>query len=93
MTRLIDADALIDLIQMIPIDLGYREVDEIKRYIEQGMPTVDAIPVSFIEKQINSAEWTLTHIGNSDYYGNTCEELSLKCYLLRSLINKWRDEK
>lgn len=55
-------------------------------------PTVDAVPVEFIEKQIESAEWILTHIGNSDYYGNTCEELSLKCYLLRSLINKWRDE-
>lgn len=84
MTRIIDADAL-------PMTFDGKHEYVEKSDIDDA-PTVDAIPVEFIEKQIESAEWILTHIGNSDYYGNTCEELSLKCYLLRSLINKWRDE-
>lgn len=42
--RLIDADALIDYLQMIPIDLGYREVEEIEEYV-RSMPTMYAVPV------------------------------------------------
>lgn len=73
------------------IDADY-VINEVLEPVFKNAKTVDAVPVSFIEKQINSAEWMLTHIGNSDYYGNESEEYALKCYLLRSLINKWRDE-
>lgn len=38
--RAIDADALIDYIQMMPIDLGYREVEEIEEYV-RSMPTIE----------------------------------------------------
>lgn len=38
--RTIDADALIDYIQMMPIDLGYREVEEIEGYVG-SMPTIE----------------------------------------------------
>ena len=38
--RTIDADALIDYLQMIPIDLGYREVEEIEGYV-RSMPTTE----------------------------------------------------
>jgi predicted SprT family Zn-dependent metalloprotease len=37
---MIDADALIDYLQMIPIDLGYREVEEIEEYV-RSMPTTE----------------------------------------------------
>lgn len=90
MSRYIDAD---ELLARLKSDALWKLL--VRYNIEgaiEALPTADVIPVEFIEKQIESAEWILTHIGNSDYYGNTCEELSLKCYLLRSLINKWRDE-
>ena len=38
--RLVDADALIDYLQMMPIDLGYREVEEIEEYVT-SMPTIE----------------------------------------------------
>lgn len=38
--RLIDADALLDYLQIIPIDLGYREVDDIEKYVKEA-PTAD----------------------------------------------------
>ena len=38
--RLIDADTLIDYLQMVPIDLGYREVEDIENYVKQ-MPTIE----------------------------------------------------
>lgn len=38
--RAIDADALIDYLQIIPIDLGYREVEEIEEYV-RSMPTIE----------------------------------------------------
>ena len=38
--RLVDADALIDYLQIIPIDLGYREVEEIEEYV-RSMPTIE----------------------------------------------------
>ena len=38
--RLIDADALLDYLLMMPIDLGYREVEEIEKYVKE-MPTIE----------------------------------------------------
>lgn len=37
--RLIDGDALLEYLQEIPIDLGYREVEEIEKFVK-GMPTI-----------------------------------------------------
>ena len=38
--RAIDGDALMEYLTMIPIDLGYREVEEIEEYVKQ-MPTIE----------------------------------------------------
>ena len=39
--ELIDKDALINELHIIPIDLGYREVEDIKAFVE-NMPTIEA---------------------------------------------------
>jgi len=38
--RAIDADALMDYLQIIPIDLGYREIDDVEKYVRE-MPTIE----------------------------------------------------
>lgn len=38
--RLIDADALMDYLQTIPIDLGYRGIEDVKRFVNK-MPTIE----------------------------------------------------
>lgn len=38
--RLIEGDALLEYLQILPIDLGYREVEEIEEYVK-GMPTIE----------------------------------------------------
>lgn len=40
MSRLIDADILLEYLTILPIDLGYREVEEIEEYVK-GMPTIE----------------------------------------------------
>lgn len=73
------------------IDADY-VIKEVLEPVFKNAKMVNAVPVEFIENQIKSAEEVLTYIGDSDYYGNTREELSLKCYILRLLISKWRDK-
>lgn len=38
--RSIDADALMDYLQTIPIDLGYRGIEDVKRFVNK-MPTIE----------------------------------------------------
>lgn len=39
--RLIDADELLDFLQMLPIDLGRREVEDIRAHIRE-MPKIES---------------------------------------------------
>lgn len=41
MSRLIDADELLDFLQILPIDLGRREVEDIRAHIRE-MPEIKA---------------------------------------------------
>ena len=66
--RLIDADALIDYLQMMPIDLGYREVEEIKGYA-RSMPTMDAVPVAH-------AHWIYVELGTPTRWSYRCSNCS-----------------
>lgn len=41
MSRLIDADKLMEFLQILPIDLGYREVKDIRAHIRE-MPKIES---------------------------------------------------
>ena len=65
MGRAIDADALIDYLQIMPVDLGYREVDDIEEYV-RSMPT--------IEPQRKKGKWEIYVISMLDGEGCRCTE-------------------
>ena len=50
MSRLIDADELLDFIQMLPIDLGRREVEDIRAHIRE-MTEIKAEPDAMLCKE------------------------------------------
>lgn len=59
MTRLIDGNALIELING-GYDLDFDEVPETKRELLRMImeqPTVDAIPIDWIEIQVDKGKW------------------------------------
>lgn len=59
--RLIDADALMDYLQIIPIDLGYREVREIEEYVRS---------MSTTEPERKTGKWILKeHLYECDKCG------------------------
>lgn len=75
--RLIDAEALIELING-GYDLDFDEVPETKRELLRMImeqPTVDAVPVEFIEKEIN-----MTKKGGADMYP----------HCLTVMLNRWK---
>jgi hypothetical protein len=63
--RLIDADALIDYLQIMPIDLGYREVEKIEEYV-MSMPT--------IEPQRKTGEWELVDADKFIFRCGVCKK-------------------
>lgn len=61
--RLIDADVLLEYLQIIPIDLGYREVEEIEEYVK-GMPTIE---------ERKKGKWEITNLGAIGVF-DSCSE-------------------
>lgn len=72
MKRYIDADSVLESITGIAIDLGYREIEEVKRII-LDFPTADVEEVKhgkFISKFVEKADWKG---GLQEYYQpNSC---------------------
>lgn len=70
--RAIDADALLEYLQILPIDLGYREVEEIEEYVK-GMPTIE---------ERKKGKW-ITHFyafGEDRYECDQCRNTALHLY-------------
>lgn len=70
--RMIDADALMDYIQIIPIDLGYREIEDVERYVAD-MPTIEPeqrwIPVTErMPEQGEDVLWSCYFPGESEFF-------------------------
>lgn len=42
MAEYIDKEQLLDFIQMIPIDLGYREIEDVKQFVKE-IPAADVV--------------------------------------------------
>ena len=73
--RAIDADALMDYFQMLPIDLGYREVEDIKNHVRE-MPT--------IEPERKKGKWIKRDV-HRQIHGISCSAPNWQC----SVCKKW----
>lgn len=91
MTRLIDADALKDWSEIVPLtEDGGIDINDFDEKL-MSMPTVDAVPVSYIQQRIDRlrllAEYEFE--ANGGYVGKVHTEV----YALRALINYWKAER
>ena len=82
MVRLIDADRLLQ---------GYEDHDFIDTHIVWNAPTVDAIPVSFINEQIENLQGIADYefIASGGYVGACNHELGA----LQDLLKHWAERK
>ena len=85
MTRLIDADAL-------DYALGSSDEDIYCRYTLEEAPTVDAIPVSFIESEIKRMGLEID-IAMSEANDETAERWIIRKSTLEFTLEKWRAER
>lgn len=76
--RSIDADALMDYLQTIPIDLGYRGIEDVKRFVNK-MPTIE---------ERKTGKWIITCEFEDCYYAkcNQCNTTQV-FYGNKSLTN------
>ena len=83
--RLIDADALIFEIWETTIQPEWCKVLTDK--VIRNQPTVDAVPIEFIEEQIKEAEkveeWELNHLGQIDNMYSSAYQNLLKAWAER----------
>lgn len=86
MTRLISADAL-HMILVKMKDFGELTAKKAIRVVENA-PTVDAIPISFIEKKIESIRQYLSEHEGEEFTSG----LISKAIAYERLIEEWREE-
>lgn len=98
--RLIDADSLpwvdkIILIDQVDGDVVTTIAKEHTSYVNNETPTIDAIPVGWIEKQIEKAVafWNsgIEKIDSDGYYV-TITSGAITAQILSNIIEKWREE-
>lgn len=86
--RLIDADALIAHLKKDPL-FGLVEQYGISGVIE-AQPTVDAVPVEWIKKQIKRSRHRLVDVDEDDK--DLIWDLRTKIYVLSGIAEYWRKE-
>lgn len=77
--RLIDADALLDFLQIIPIDLGYREIEDVENFVKE-LPTIDAVPVRH-GRWVKKGQWyCCTECGTEMFFTGVYDPNQHYCY-------------
>lgn len=88
MKRLIDADALKDWSETVPLTWdGGIDINDFEEKLK-SMPTIDAIPIDFIEKKIDSIRQYLREHDGEEFMGG----LISKAIACERLIEEWREE-
>lgn len=95
MTRLIDADALLYVFMGMLDEEQHAEflyTDEICKGFENA-PTVDAVPIEFIQKEIEELEESLDYYGSIDEFDALRIDAMYQHDALTGLLRHWKAER
>lgn len=89
MMRLIDADALKDWSEIVPLtDDGGIDINDFEEKLK-SMPTVDAIPVAFIESEKQRVQGMIEYAVKMGMMAEA-ERLSSVIAVLDAVVSNWR---